>query len=175
MTHPTATGLQNTNLDLKIEQLQQPFHICEIQFEVENPLNLITDRPVYFIGSDPVCSSNFTQSTAMLESGDVIQLSCTIVYGSFREGTGPTIDAVMTWSVNGEPIPAANATFKIKSSPTEVTASSTLLVNYNFDGTYECATKFSQLSRDNFDFADTNAPDYFKTCSILRETNFCRI
>ena len=64
----------------------------------------------------------------MLQSGDAIQLSCTIVYGAFRAFP---IDAVMTWSVNGQPIPANNATFTINSSPTEITATSTLVVNEN--------------------------------------------
>ena len=123
------------------------------------------------IGTDPVCSSNFTQSTGMLQSGDAIQLSCTIVYGSIRDDMGNGIDAVMTWSVNGQPIQTENATFTINTSPTEVTASSTLLISDNVDATYECETTFSQPSEVSPGLA-TNAPDYLKTCSISRETNF---
>src|SRR6218665_2970108 len=115
----------------------------------------------------------------MLQPGDVIQLSCTIVYGSFRgwmtsdyayeyDIRYEPIDAVMTWSVNGQPIPADNATFTINSSPTEVTASSTLLISNNFDATYKCGTTFSQSSDLGSTFA-SNAPDYSKTCTISRE------
>ena len=46
-----------------------------------------TFSALYPIGSDPVCSSNVTQSTSMLQSGDVVQLSCTIVYGAMRDPT----------------------------------------------------------------------------------------
>jgi len=121
------------------------------------------------IGTDPICSTSLTQS------GDVIQLSCTIVYGSYREHP---IDAIMTWSVNGQPIPYDNVTFTINASQTEVTASSTLLVNNNVGGTYECETTFSQPAQGPPDglqgFASnlaTNAPDYLKTWTISRESN----
>ena len=116
-------------------------------------------------GTDPICSSNFTQSTTMLKSGDVIQLSCTIIYGSTRNWP---IDAVMIWSVNGQLIPADNAIFTINSSPTEVTASSILLISDNFDATYECGTTFGQPQDLGPHFA-SNAPDYFKTCIISSE------
>jgi len=143
--------------------------VCVIQFEVK------TSHDLYFrlnsIGTDPVCSSNFTQCTSTLQSGDAIQLSCTIVYGSIRDGMGNGIDAVLTWSVNGQPIPAENANFTINSSPTEVTASSTLLISDNYDAAYECETTFSQPSEVSPGVA-TNAPDYLKTCSISRETSF---
>lgn len=116
-------------------------------------------------GTDPICSSNFTQSSAVLQSGDVIELSCTIIYGGWR--TLP-IDAVMTWSVNGQPIPADNAILTINSSPTEITATSTLVVNQNFDSAYmyECGTKFSQPGNNPPPGIANNAPDYFKTCTI---------
>jgi len=115
----------------------------------------------------------------MLQPGDVIQLSCTIVYCSFRrwmtsdyayeyDTSYEPIDAVMTWSVNGQPIPVYNAIFTINSSPTEVTASSTLTISENFDATYECETTFSQLSDSGPSLA-SNAPDYSKTCTISRE------
>ena len=115
------------------------------------------------IGTDPICSK--------LQSGDAIQLSCTIVYGSYREHP---IDAVMNWTVNGQPIPSDdNVTFTINSSPTEVTASSTLLINNNFDATYECETTFSKPAEGPPDELQglasglaTNAPDYLKTWTI---------
>jgi len=135
--------------------------VCENQFKVENPFNFF-----YSIGTDPICSSNFTQTTTILQSGDAIQLSCTIVYGALRNTE--SIDAVMTWSINGQQIPADKATFRINSSPTEVTASSTLLINENFDATYKCGTTFSAPPVSDSMLA-SNAPDYFKTCTILRE------
>src|SRR6218665_1752927 len=106
----------------------------------------------------------------MLQSGDVIQLSCTIVYGAWRSQS-LRIDAIMTWSVNGQLIPNGNATFAVNSSPTEVTASSTLLISDNYDATYECRTTFSHPEGGPSGTA-TNAPDYSKTCTISRETNF---
>lgn len=117
------------------------------------------------IGTDPICSSNFTQSTAVLKSGDVIQLSCTIVYGSYREYP---IDAVMTWSMNGQPIPNNNVDFTVNSTPTEITASSTLVISDNFDAIYECGTTFSQPGNSPPQGFANNAPDYFKTCTISR-------
>ena len=122
---------------------------------------------LHSIGTDPICSSNSTQSTAVLKSGDVIQLSCTIVYGAYRVYP---IDADMTWSVDGQPIPSDDATFTINSSPTEVTASSTILIRENFDAKYECATTFSPPPK-GLEGLGTNAPDYFKTCTISREIN----
>jgi len=126
---------------------------------------------LHLTGSDPICSSNYTQST-LLKWGDVIQLSCTIVYGSMRKYP---IDAVMTWSVNGQPIPADNAIFTIASSPTEVTARSTLHISKYFGASYECATTFSQPSgdypADPTHVMATNAPDYLKKCTISSETN----
>ena len=116
---------------------------------------------MYLIGSDPICSTSLT------ESGDGIQLSCTIVYGAWRDYP---IDAIMAWSVNGEPIPAENANFTITSTPTEVTASSTLLIDDNFEAIYECGTTFSP-PHDAYDGMASNAPDYSKTCTISCETN----
>lgn len=123
---------------------------------------------MYVIGSDPICASNFTQSTALLQSGDVVQLSCTIVYGGFR--TQP-IDAVMTWSVNGEQISTDNATITLNPTSKEITASLNLLINDNYDATYECETTFSQPPSSSLNAA-INAPDYYKKCTISRETNF---
>lgn len=114
-----------------------------------------------------MCSSNLTQSTAMLQSGDVIQLCCMLEYGDFR---AVPLDAVITWSVNGQPIPADKAIFSRYSSPTEVTALSTLLINDNYDATYECAATFSG-PRNSFGLTATNAPDFFTKCTLLRKTN----
>jgi len=155
----------NSKLDFIIKQrLQHPRFVSKI-------LKLVSKRKIrwtvfglYLIGTDPICSSNFTQSSAMLQPGDVIQLSCTLVYGSTRSWP---IDAVMTWSVNGQPVPAGNAIFSINNSPTEVTATSTLLISENFDSTYECATTFGQPPDLGPTYA-SNAPDYFKTCTISR-------
>jgi hypothetical protein len=124
----------------------------------------IFEHQLVVIRSDPICSSNFTQSTARLQSDEVIQLSCAIVYGAQRENP---IDAVMNWSINGQPINPKNYTFKINSSPTvtEITAVSTLVINSNADAFYECATKFSQPAYRDPTVA-SNAPDYYKTCTI---------
>jgi len=101
----------------------------------------------------------------MLQPGNAMQLSCKIVYGSTRNRS---IDAVMTWSVNGQPIPVGKTTFTLISSPTETTASLTLVINENFDAAYECGTTFSQ-PLISIQGVASNAPDYFKTCTISRE------
>ena len=74
------------------------------------------------------------------------------------------------WTVNGQPIPADNANLTINASPTEVTASSTLLINDNFDATYECETTFSAPPSGFLGLA-YNDLNYSKTCNISRETN----
>jgi len=152
------------------------FFVCRFVKFSSKMNNRLTSIDLYSTGTDPICSSNFTQLTTMLKSGDVVQLSCTIIYGAWR-GVWPNwpIDAVMTWSMNGQPIPAGNATFTIGSSPTEITASSTLLINENFDATYKCETTFSQPGNSPPPAVANNAPDYYKTCNISRLSDFQRI
>ena len=79
----------------------------------------------------------------------------------------------MTWTVDGEP--ADNANFSIVNSPTEVTATSTLLISDNFDATYECQTTFSapsgNIPAEYSTSTDESAPDYSKTCTTSREIN----
>ena len=117
---------------------------------------------LYWIGSDPVCSKS--------KSGDVMQLSCTIIYGVYIDDhRGPATHAVMTWSVNGQPIPVDKVTFTENVSPTEITATSTLLVKDNFDATYECETTFSPTAQIVTD-VDNTALDYSYTWNFSRES-----
>ena len=168
----TRNSIHKLSKNSKLRHLNYNLRpLCQFEIFTSKHKIHLTFIGLFLTGTDPICSSNFTQSTA---TGDVIQLSCTIVYGAYRGDVD--IDAVITWSVNGQPIPTNNATFTINSSPTEITATSTLVVDRTSVATYECATTFSKPANSPPpEIVATNAPDYFKTCTIWGKTDFLRI